>query len=107
MLAVAVPSIAHAEDQVGPAGLVAKVEVNTPSADAYLQYHGRVFIKTDKVTNEYRWGGTSCGTRIIDAALLDALVDAASSGMNLMPSFQDGQAGAKCLVGFSFVSSRR
>lgn len=106
-LAVAMPSVAQADDQTGSAGAVTKVEINTPSADAYLQYHGRVYIRAEKTTTEYRWGGTSCGTRTVDTTLLNTLIDAAAFGsVHVSPNFQEGPGGAKCLVGFSLVPKR-
>jgi hypothetical protein len=107
MLAVAVPSVALAEDSSGSAGAVTKVEVNTPSADAYLQYFGRVFILSGKVTTEYRWGGTSCGTRVLDSDTVDLLARAAGdTSVVIAPKFQAGQGDVKCIVGFSVAPKR-
>lgn len=42
------------------------LEINTTSADTYLQYHGKALTKISSgVYEEYRWGGTSCGSRVL------------------------------------------
>lgn len=109
LLAVAVPATAYAADQTGSVGAVEKVELNTPSADAYLQYHGRVFIKSGKTAAvEYRWGGTSCGSKTLSAEHVDLLVQASrsSSSVHVSPRFQTGAGSSKCLVGFTIQSKR-
>ena len=109
LVAAMVPATAHA-DETGTAGTVDKIEINTPSADAYLQYHGRVILQWGKNGNnkaEYRWGGTSCGTRVITPDLIEVLVDAARRGnVYITPRFQPGQGDAKCLVGFGLEEKR-
>jgi hypothetical protein len=107
LLAVAIPATAFA-DESGTAGSVSSVEINTPSADTYLQYHGRVVVLTGKSTKtEYRWGGTSCGTRTVSADMIDTLVQAARNDTVVVtPRFQVGQGDAKCLVGFTVAKKR-
>jgi hypothetical protein len=104
---LAVPAIAFA-DETGSAGSVKKIEVNTPSADTYLSYHGRVFVLTGKTTQtEYRWGGTSCGTRTVGAEMVQILVEASrNTDLVVTPVFQLGQADIKCLVGFTVNKKR-
>jgi hypothetical protein len=107
-LVIAAPATAFAADETGSAGSVDKVEINTPSADAYLQYHGRVVVQTGKSTkNEYRWGGTSCGSRVVEEDLIAILVQASrNSDVVVTPRFQLGQGDVKCLVGFSIQEKR-
>ena len=107
MIAAAVPAIAYAADDTGTAGFVHKVEVNTPSADAYLQYHGRVIVQTGKTKTEYRWGGTSCGSRTVSDELIAILIAATRSDeIQVTPRFQAGQGDCKCLVGFTINDKR-
>jgi hypothetical protein len=107
LLAVAIPATALA-DETGSAGSVSKVDVNTPSADTYLQYHGRVIILTGKTTKtEYRWGGTSCGTKTVPADMVSTLVEASrNTDLVVTPLFQLGQGDLKCLVGFTVNKKR-
>jgi hypothetical protein len=107
LLAVAVPATAFA-DESGTAGSVSSVEVNTPSADTYLEYHGRVVVLTGKTTKtEYRWGGTSCGSRVVPADMVQVLVEASrNTTVVSTPTFQVGQGSAKCLVGFTVAPKR-
>lgn len=110
LLAVAVPATAFAADETGTAGFVDKVEINTPSADAYLAYHGRVVLASGKggtTKTEYRWGGTSCGTRVVSEDLVQILVQASrNSDIVVTPRFQIGQGDIKCLVGFTVQEKR-
>lgn len=105
--AVAVPATAFA-DESGTAGSVDSIEINTPSADAYLQYHGRIVIKTGKVTKtEYRWGGTSCGSRTVPEDMVAVLSQAVRDATIVVtPRFQIGQGDVKCLVGFDVAEKR-
>lgn len=107
-LAIAIPVTALAADETGSAGSVSSVEVNTPSADTYLAYHGRVIVLTGKTTKtEYRWGGTSCGTRVLPADMVEVLVQASRNDLVVVtPRFQIGQGDAKCLVGFTVNKKR-
>lgn len=107
LLAVAMPATALA-DETGSAGSVQIVEINTPSADTYLQYHGRVIVKTGKAnTAEYRWGGTSCGSRTVDADLVQVLIQASrNADVVVTPRFQAGQGDVKCLVGLTVTEKR-
>lgn len=98
-LSFLLPATAFAADKSGRVGNVRTVEVNTRSADTYVQYHGRITVGKD----EYRWGGSSCGTRVINddqvALLLEAL--RASQKLRVRPRYQDGQGSTRCLVGFT------
>jgi hypothetical protein len=101
-LALAIPITAYAADEGGPEGRAKTIEVNAPSSDAYLQFHGRLFVSSGKTTNEYRWGGTSCGSRTMSPEMVELLVDAVrAEDVRIVPRFQDGQGSTKCLVGFS------
>jgi hypothetical protein len=99
---VAFPAIARAEDE-GPKGTVTSLEANTTSADLYLQQHGRVVILTGKSSAEYRWGGTSCGSRTLSDAMVAMLQRSLESGTPVIPRWQDGQGSAKCIVGITLA----
>jgi hypothetical protein len=94
-----------AADTAGTAGTVVGLQVNTTSADAYLQHHGRVFVK-DAGGNltVYHWGGTACGTRLLTEAQVAALQQALGKmRMRIKPLHQAGQGDALCLVGFTLA----
>lgn len=105
LASLAISSLAFADTQ-GIGGTVIELEVNTTSADTYLQYHGRAVIvsgKSNTTNTEYRWGGTSCGTRTLSDSMVAMLQRALESGAPIVPRYQDGQGMAKCLVGFRFA----
>ena len=79
------------------------LEINTLSADTYLQYHGKALTKiSNGVYEEYRWGGTSCGSRVLNEQQLNALQGALdNSNVQVAFRYQPGQGSAKCVVGFS------
>ncbi len=81
------------------------LEVNTQSADTFLQYHGKALTKiATGVYEEYRWGGTSCGTRVLNDDQI-AMLQRALDNPNVKVAFRylDGQGISKCVVGFSLV----
>lgn len=98
---------ANADDS-NLAGSIIALDDNTTSADIYLQYHGRIFVKnSDGVLDEYRWGGTSCGSRTLAEAETAALQRALNTkNMRIVPRSQDGQGSAVCLVGFTLVEKK-
>lgn len=103
-LTFAIPATALAADKTGSEGIARTINVNAQSSDAYLQYHGRLFLSSSKTTTEYRWGGTSCGSRTMSAENVQLLLDLVRSGdeVRVTPTYQDGQGqNTKCLVGFS------
>lgn len=104
-LALALPATVLAgSDKDGTQGRAKTIEVNAPSSDKYLQFHGRIFITSGKTTTEYRWGGTSCGSRTMTPEMVALLVDVVRDREEIIvtPTYQDGQgANTKCLVGFS------
>lgn len=81
------------------------LEINTTSADTYLQYHGKALTKISSgVYEEYRWGGTSCGSRVLTEQHLTALQGALDNpNVKVAFRYQDGQGLSKCVVGFSLV----
>ena len=95
-------------DDIKPAGSLAGLDVNTGLADTYLQYHGRLFVKNaDGNLDEYRWGGTSCGTRVLTEDQLALLQRALNTKKTTIePRTQDGQGDAKCLVGFKLADRK-
>jgi hypothetical protein len=99
---------AAAQDLVGETGTVVGVTITTPSSDTSLQYHGQVFVqKADKSVVEYRWGGSSCGSRILTDAEEGALHRALDSKvMRIRTLYQDGQGNAQCVVGFTLVPKK-
>ena len=84
---------------VTPIGL----QVNTLPGDTFLIYHGRLFVKTaEGALDEYRWGGTACGSRVLtepQVAALQAALD--NNKMRLQILYQIGQGDSKCVVGFT------
>ena len=95
-------------DDTKPAGSLAGLDVNTGSADTYLQYHGRLFVKNaDGNLDEYRWGGVSCGSRVLTEDQLALLQRALNNKkMTIEPRTQDGQGISKCLVGFKLADRK-
>lgn len=99
---------AASADDAGLRGSIVSLELNTVSADTYLQYHGRMFVRNeDGVLDEYRWGGTSCGSRTLTEPQFLAL-QAAANKKNLLidPRYQLGQGDVECLVGFNLIEKR-
>jgi hypothetical protein len=109
LLSVLVIATATRADDVGLVGSIAGLDRNTPSADLYLQYHGRLFVLNSGGTlDEYRWGGTSCGSRVLSDAEFAALQAAHNNKkMTIQPRSQDGQGDANCLVGFMLVEKKK
>lgn len=92
-------------DEVGSPGTLAALQVNMSSADTYLQYHGRLFVRTlDGTLDEYRWGGTTCGSRTLTEEHTATLQRALhSKQVQIRPLYQDGQGQNFCLVGFNLL----
>jgi hypothetical protein len=95
-------------DDANPVGSLVGLEVNTASADAYLAYHGQAFVKNeDGSVEQYRWGGISCGSRVLTDEHLAMLQRALTSKkMTIEPRTQLGQGDAKCLVGFTLAEKK-
>lgn len=109
MLAVCLlitPALASA-DENATQGIAWDLEVLTTSADTYLQYHGRLVVMVGTASEEYRWGGTSCGSRTMSADNVRLLTEAVGRGHLITPRFQIGQGSAKCLVGFAITDAPR
>ena len=100
---IAVPATALAADYIGASGLISSIENNDPSADLYVQFHGRVIIGDGFRTTEYRWGGTSCGSKNLDEGRIDLLNHALFHGVQVTPKYKSGAGSTKCLVGFTFA----
>ena len=100
---VAVPSTALAAENVGTVGRISDLQVNMPSSDAYLTYHGRTFIKNGNNVEEYRWGGAACGSRTLTEGAVMMLQRALDSGLRVQPRWQPGQGTSRCMVGFTFA----
>lgn len=98
-------SPALAADALGALGPIVVVERNSQSADAYLQWHGRMVVG-DSIGGylEYRWGGVACGSRVLTESQTGELIAAMNNPRILvLPRWQSGQGGSQCLVGYSFV----
>jgi hypothetical protein len=95
-------------DLTGTRGSIAALELYTLQSDAYLAHHGKLFVvDADKVLTEYRWGGISCGSRVLTDAQFEALHRAVDNKkMMIEPTYQLGQGDAKCVVGFSLVPKK-
>lgn len=76
------------------------LEFNEPTADAFVQYYGRMTIPSPRGPLEYRWGGTSRGSRVLADAAEDRLQRAQNHGITVTPFWTSGQGGTKCVVGF-------
>ena len=96
---------AAADDVSGALGTPLSLQINTSAGDIHLQYHGRLFVRnTEGGIDEYRWGGTSCGSRTLTEPQMAALQRAiADKRIRVAPVFQDGQGSSKCLVGFQLT----
>lgn len=98
-------TVALAADNYGDSGAITEMHTNYTSADTYLQYHGRIVITSGNEvvgysTQEYRWGGTSCGSKTLSDAVVDRLQRAQLAAMTVTPLWKDGQGSTRCLVGF-------
>lgn len=105
LVILALPTTAAAADSTGQKGSIETLEINHTTSDTYLQYHGRIVVKTGKTTTtEYRWGGSSCSNKALPAELVQMLWEAfrARKSTQITPRFQAGQGSNKCLVGFTF-----
>jgi len=105
MLPLIFGSPAQAAENVGALGPIVLVARNTDSADLYLLYNGRMVVG-DAIGGyaEYRWGGTSCGSRTLTEAQTSDLLAAMNNPRVLIePLWQAGQGIVQCLVGYSFV----
>jgi hypothetical protein len=57
--------------------------------------------------DEYRWGGSSCGTKVLTEEQVAALQRAQNNKkMTIEFRTQDGQGGSKCVVGFKLVEKK-
>lgn len=101
LCSVLVPSIASATDADGLPGIAWDLQVLTTSADTYLQYHGRLILLVGAASEEYRWGGTSCGSLTMSEDNVRLLKEAVREGLTISPRYQPGQGDLKCLVGFA------
>jgi len=105
LLPLAFTGSARAADNVGALGPLVVVARNSDSADLYLLYNGRIIVG-DAIGGyaEYRWGGTSCGTKTLTEAQTSDLLAAMNNPRVLIePLWQAGQGLSQCLVGYSFV----
>ena len=111
LLAVATTLLAGAAwaDETGPAGTILSLEERTVSSDLYVQAHGILLVKQsiDDMVVEYRWGGTSCGSKILTESQFSYLMDlAAAPYMLIEPIYKAGQGQTICLVGFKAFNTK-
>lgn len=102
-LAPAVPALAA--DATGALGPIVALQVNADTSDAYLQFHGRMIVG-DSIGGyeEYRWGGTACGSKVLSDQQVARLQDGMNNPRVLVePLWQAGQGSSQCVVGFSLV----
>jgi hypothetical protein len=93
-------------DVIGEVGTPVGLTVHTDDSDTYyLMFHGQLFLKqADGTVQAYRWGGVSCGTRLLDEAQIATVQGALDNNkMRLQPIYQVGQGDSRCLVGFTIV----
>jgi hypothetical protein len=104
------PIQAQAADSTGATGKVKALEVNSPSADTYVAYHGKVGIKTGKAgaINYYTWGGTQCQGKTISDEMVDLLMHAFKSRKytRVTPRYKSGAGPTKCLVGIKITTPK-
>lgn len=95
-------------DEVGAIGPVAGLQINTTSADTYLAFNGRVYVKNpDGMLDEYRWGGVACSTKVLTVDQVAALQRAMDNKqMQIQPLHLAGQGQIRCLVGFTIVPKK-
>lgn len=104
-LSLAAPAVQA--DDVGGIGPIVALQLNTPSGDAYLQYHGRMFVKSATGVDEYRWGGLACGSRVLTPEQFAAVQRAFDNKqLRVRPIYQDGQSGSRCVVGFTLIPGK-
>jgi hypothetical protein len=101
LCSVVVPSSASAADAEGVPGIAWDLQVLTTSADTYLQYHGRLVLLVGATPEEYRWGGTSCGSLTMSEDNIRLLKESVREGLTVTPRYLPGQGDLKCLVGFA------
>jgi hypothetical protein len=102
---VALCSTAIAED-LGTRGTIVSLDIRSTSADAYLSWHGAMFVRAggkNGSTTEYRWGGVACGSRTLSDPQLAMLQRALDTATPITPRFQPGQGNSNCLVGFELT----
>jgi|JI10StandDraft_1071094.scaffolds.fasta_scaffold189327_2 hypothetical protein len=98
LLAVSTP--AFAADQVGRDGVIETLSTFQSTADTYLAMHGALVLATAAGAEEYKWGGTACGSRVLSDRHVQMLQRAMDSGATVGPRFKPGQGSSRCLVGF-------
>lgn len=94
-------------DEVGTRGTLAALQVNTDSADTFLLFNGRLFVSNlNGNLDEYRWGGASCGSRVLTEEEVATLQRALhSKQVYIQPVYQIGQF-PTCLVGFTMIPKK-
>ena len=101
---ILVPAVAYAADTAGEVGTPAAMRVNAPTSTTYASYHGSITI-TGSRTQEYRWGGTSCGSLTLSTENVALLQDAVRNNLSVTPYYQTGQGTTRCLVGFGTAAA--
>ena len=102
---------AHA-DSAGAFGRVVNVRVNTNASDDFTRFRGEVTLGrrdpgTKKVvTDVYKWGGSQCSGKDLNADQIEQLHNAMTHRAHLVvrPYYKPGAGGAKCVVGFDVTA---
>jgi len=108
LFAVSLGATAASADDTQLFGTIVRLERYTDASDFFLQFNGRLFVKnSDGLLDEYRWGGTSCGTKVLTDEEI-ATLQAAQNNKKMMiqPFTKPGQGNSVCLVGFSLVEKK-
>ncbi|RMG95114.1 MAG: hypothetical protein D6705_14325 [Deltaproteobacteria bacterium] len=97
------PATARA-DATGPTGRVKSLTINTSGSDDWNTHHGAVEIGRKKGPSAvYHFGRAYCPGKDLTDAQIALLAEALEEGgaIRVTPRYKNGQAGRKCLVGFT------
>ena len=101
-LAVA-PATARA-DSAGKTGRITKLEIVSKGSTDAAKYRGSIQVRRGKDRPEvYHWGGGYCTGKDLTDGQIDLLMHALERNgrIKITPRFRNGQAGKRCLVGFT------
>lgn len=95
-------------DNEGESGRVVGFLVNSQYSDAYGTYRGRMGLQVGNLVYEYRWGGTLCAGRDLNAEERQLLARAAGDRkLSVTPYWKPGQAGVRCVVAFAVAEKKQ
>lgn len=93
-------------DEIGLAGPIVGLELNTDDSDVYGSYRGKVFINEGDLVREYWWQGMVCAGLEPTVDQQEALADAVGKKVLIIPYYQVGGAMTRCLVGFGISTKK-